>query len=94
MRFVHAHSPVIAYIINGSLILEISNYFGEKIVRTVNKLSGYLWEGRMEASHPMEFRHHREDARGFFPRPPGAWLLIISRTLTRKGRITLSFLLR
>ena len=37
---VYAHSAINDYVINGDKILEISNYFGEKTMRTMNIYSG------------------------------------------------------
>merc|ERR1711862_78675 len=40
MRLVYAHFPINASIVNGGKTLEIRNFLGEKIVRTVNLLEG------------------------------------------------------
>merc|ERR1712071_708420 len=40
MRLVYAHFPINANIVNGGKTIEIRNYLGEKIVRTVNLLEG------------------------------------------------------
>merc|ERR1719316_2629462 len=40
MRLVYAHFPINANIINGGKTVEIRNFLGEKIVRTVNMLEG------------------------------------------------------
>eukprot|EP00406_Dinophysis_acuminata_P083034 CAMPEP_0179265718 /NCGR_PEP_ID=MMETSP0797-20121207/29047_1 /TAXON_ID=47934 /ORGANISM="Dinophysis acuminata, Strain DAEP01" /LENGTH=52 /DNA_ID=CAMNT_0020973933 /DNA_START=22 /DNA_END=177 /DNA_ORIENTATION=+ len=38
MRLVYAHFPINANIINNGTTIEIRNFLGEKIVRTVNML--------------------------------------------------------
>merc|ERR1711924_417100 len=40
MRLVYAHFPINANIVNGGKTVEIRNFLGEKIVRTVNLLDG------------------------------------------------------
>merc|ERR1712187_649289 len=40
MRLVYAHFPINANITNGGTTIEIRNFLGEKIVRTVNMLPG------------------------------------------------------
>merc|ERR1712084_82216 len=40
MRLVYAHFPINATITNGGKTVEIRNFLGEKIVRTVNMLEG------------------------------------------------------
>merc|ERR1719336_2820432 len=40
MRLVYAHFPINANIINNGTTVEIRNFLGEKIVRTVNMLPG------------------------------------------------------
>merc|ERR1712228_5246 len=40
MRLVYSHFPINANITNGGKTIEIRNYLGEKIVRTVNMLEG------------------------------------------------------
>merc|ERR1719210_707231 len=40
LRLVYAHFPINANIINGGSLIEIRNFLGEKIVRTVNMLPG------------------------------------------------------
>merc|ERR1712146_190643 len=40
MRLVYAHFPINANVTNGGKTLEIRNFLGEKIVRTVNMLPG------------------------------------------------------
>merc|ERR1712157_332648 len=40
MRLVYAHFPINATITNGGKTIEIRNFLGEKIVRTVNMLAG------------------------------------------------------
>mmetsp|Transcript_87365 Transcript_87365/g.137927 ORF Transcript_87365/g.137927 Transcript_87365/m.137927 type:complete len:189 (-) Transcript_87365:56-622(-) len=40
LRLVYAHFPINANIVNGGKTVEIRNYLGEKIVRTVNLLPG------------------------------------------------------
>jgi len=40
MRLVYAHFPINANITNGGKTIEIRNFLGEKIVRTVNMLEG------------------------------------------------------
>mmetsp|Transcript_5631 Transcript_5631/g.8709 ORF Transcript_5631/g.8709 Transcript_5631/m.8709 type:complete len:189 (+) Transcript_5631:62-628(+) len=40
MRLVYAHFPINANIVNGGATIEIRNFLGEKIVRTVNMLPG------------------------------------------------------
>merc|ERR1711862_698655 len=44
MRLVYAHFPINANITNGGKTLEIRNFLGEKIVRTVNLLPGVAIE--------------------------------------------------
>merc|ERR1711862_389839 len=44
MRLVHAHFPINAAITNGGKTIEIRNFLGEKIVRTVNMLEGVTIE--------------------------------------------------
>merc|ERR1712146_645990 len=44
MRLVYAHFPINANITNGGKTVEIRNYLGEKIVRTVNLLPGCIIE--------------------------------------------------
>merc|ERR1712118_78457 len=44
MRLVYAHFPINANITNGGKTVEVRNYLGEKIVRTVNLLPGCLIE--------------------------------------------------
>merc|ERR1712137_148310 len=44
MRLVYAHFPINANITNGGKTLEIRNFLGEKIVRTVNMLPGVTVE--------------------------------------------------
>merc|ERR1711924_57633 len=44
LRLVYAHFPINANITNGGKTVEIRNYLGEKIVRTVNLLPGVLIE--------------------------------------------------
>merc|ERR1712178_180475 len=40
MRLVYSHFPINANITNGGKTIELRNYLGEKIVRTVNMLEG------------------------------------------------------
>merc|ERR1711972_816880 len=40
LRLVYAHFPINANIVNGGKTVEVRNYLGEKIVRTVNLLPG------------------------------------------------------
>merc|ERR1711998_334609 len=40
MRLVYAHFPINASITNGGKTIEIRNFLGEKVVRTVNMLPG------------------------------------------------------
>merc|ERR1712087_517108 len=40
MRLVYAHFPINANITNGGKTIELRNFLGEKIVRTVNMLEG------------------------------------------------------
>merc|ERR1740129_1619844 len=40
MRLVYAHFPININITNGGQVIEIRNFLGEKIVRTVNMLPG------------------------------------------------------
>merc|ERR1712217_725915 len=40
MRLVYSHFPINANITNGGKVIEIRNFLGEKIVRTVNMLEG------------------------------------------------------
>jgi len=42
LRLVYAHFPINANIINGGNAVEIRNFLGEKIVRTVNMLPGVV----------------------------------------------------
>eukprot|EP00929_Paragymnodinium_shiwhaense_P021482 TRINITY_DN14003_c0_g1_i1.p2 TRINITY_DN14003_c0_g1~~TRINITY_DN14003_c0_g1_i1.p2 ORF type:complete len:147 (+),score=48.73 TRINITY_DN14003_c0_g1_i1:73-513(+) len=42
MRLVYAHFPINANITNGGKTVEIRNFLGEKIVRTVNMLPGVI----------------------------------------------------
>jgi len=44
MRLVYAHFPINANITNGNKTIELRNYLGEKIVRTVNMLPGVTVE--------------------------------------------------
>merc|ERR1712094_131518 len=44
MRLVYAHFPINANITNGGKTIEIRNFLGEKIVRTVNMLPGVVVE--------------------------------------------------
>ncbi|CAE8599942.1 unnamed protein product [Polarella glacialis] len=44
MRLVYAHFPINANIVNGGKTVEIRNFLGEKIVRTVHMLPGVLCE--------------------------------------------------
>merc|ERR550514_363357 len=44
MRLVYAHFPINANITNGGKTVEIRNFLGEKIVRTVNMLPGVICE--------------------------------------------------
>merc|ERR1719433_735161 len=44
MRLVYAHFPINANITNGGKTVEIRNFLGEKIVRTVNMLPGVIIE--------------------------------------------------
>merc|ERR1719159_1240256 len=44
MRLVYAHFPINATITNGGKTVEIRNFLGEKIVRTVNMLEGVTIE--------------------------------------------------
>merc|ERR1712066_977129 len=44
LRLVYAHFPINANITNGGKTVEIRNYLGEKIVRTVNLLPGVTVE--------------------------------------------------
>merc|ERR1711862_1038554 len=44
MRLVYAHFPINANVTNGGKTLEIRNFLGEKIVRTVNMLPGVVCE--------------------------------------------------
>merc|ERR1740127_114968 len=44
MRLVYAHFPINANITNGGKTVEIRNFLGEKIVRTVNMLPGVVVE--------------------------------------------------
>merc|ERR1711957_976568 len=44
MRLVYAHFPINANITNGGKTVEIRNFLGEKIVRTVNMLPGVMVE--------------------------------------------------
>eukprot|EP00929_Paragymnodinium_shiwhaense_P105732 TRINITY_DN707_c0_g1_i16.p1 TRINITY_DN707_c0_g1~~TRINITY_DN707_c0_g1_i16.p1 ORF type:complete len:189 (-),score=63.30 TRINITY_DN707_c0_g1_i16:115-681(-) len=44
MRLVYAHFPINANITNGGKTIEIRNFLGEKIVRTVNMLPGVIVE--------------------------------------------------
>eukprot|EP00929_Paragymnodinium_shiwhaense_P105737 TRINITY_DN707_c0_g1_i6.p1 TRINITY_DN707_c0_g1~~TRINITY_DN707_c0_g1_i6.p1 ORF type:complete len:187 (-),score=54.22 TRINITY_DN707_c0_g1_i6:115-675(-) len=44
MRLVYAHFPINANITNGGKTIEIRNFLGEKIVRTVNMLPGVTVE--------------------------------------------------
>merc|ERR1712151_800896 len=45
MRLVYAHFPINANITNGGKTIELRNFLGEKIVRTVNMLPGVIVEG-------------------------------------------------
>ncbi len=42
MRLVYAHFPINANVVNGGKTVEIRNFLGEKIVRTVNMLPGVI----------------------------------------------------
>ena len=42
MRLVYAHFPINANIVNGGKTVEIRNFLGEKIVRTINMLPGVI----------------------------------------------------
>ncbi|CAE8624237.1 unnamed protein product [Polarella glacialis] len=44
MRLVYAHFPINANIVNGGKTVEIRNFLGEKIVRTVHMLPGVVCE--------------------------------------------------
>merc|ERR1712107_265190 len=44
MRLVYAHFPINANITNGGKTVEIRNFLGEKIVRTVNMMPGVIIE--------------------------------------------------
>merc|ERR1719301_150626 len=44
MRLVYSHFPINANITNGGKTIELRNYLGEKIVRTVNMLPGVVVE--------------------------------------------------
>merc|ERR1712183_640766 len=44
MRLVYAHFPINAAITNGGKTIEIRNFLGEKIVRTVHMLDGVVVE--------------------------------------------------
>merc|ERR1711862_609708 len=44
MRLVYAHFPINANITNGGKTIEIRNFLGEKIVRTVHMLPGVIVE--------------------------------------------------
>merc|ERR1711862_743719 len=44
MRLVYAHFPINANITNGGKTIELRNFLGEKIVRTVNMLDGVVIE--------------------------------------------------
>merc|ERR1712226_415776 len=44
MRLVYAHFPINANITNGGKTIEVRNFLGEKIVRTVNMLPGVIIE--------------------------------------------------
>merc|ERR1719158_2425094 len=44
MRLVYAHFPINANITNGGKTIELRNFLGEKIVRTVNMLPGVVVE--------------------------------------------------
>merc|ERR1719216_831490 len=44
MRLVYAHFPINANITNGGSCVELRNFLGEKIVRTVNMLPGVKCE--------------------------------------------------
>merc|ERR1712232_1187369 len=44
MRLVYAHFPINANITNGGKTIELRNFLGEKIVRTVNMLPGVIVE--------------------------------------------------
>merc|ERR1712151_341072 len=44
MRLVYAHFPINANIVNGGKTVELRNFLGEKIVRTVNLLPGVIVE--------------------------------------------------
>merc|ERR1719444_214810 len=44
MRLVYAHFPINVNITNGGKTVEIRNFLGEKIVRTVNMLDGVIIE--------------------------------------------------
>merc|ERR1712086_108194 len=44
MRLVYAHFPINANITNGNKTVELRNFLGEKIVRTVNMLPGVMVE--------------------------------------------------
>merc|ERR1712232_1027040 len=44
MRLVYAHFPINANVTNGGKTIELRNFLGEKIVRTVNMLPGVIVE--------------------------------------------------
>ena len=44
MRLVYAHFPINVNIVNGGKTIEIRNFLGEKVVRTVHMLPGAIVE--------------------------------------------------